>query len=175
MTSLRPNLYQVDAFTRQPFRGNSAAVMVIDEGSEIPDDAFMQSLALEMNLAETAFVAKRADGDWDLRWFTPTVEVRLCGHATLASAHVLWSTDRLDRSEDARFHTRQSGVLTASNATDPSHNDGKITLALPSLEAATAEPPSSDRDQAFSYSDGFLIKLASSNLFRKLLSRSFAQ
>ena len=146
MTSLlvdlpQPNLYHVDAFTREPFRGNSAAIMVIDRGFEIPADDWLQSLAAEMNLAETAFVADRPDGDWDLRWFTPTVEVRLCGHATLASAHVLWSSGRLPRDAQARFQTRQSGLLTATNTIDTSHATGKIELALPMLEATAAPLP----------------------------------
>ena len=78
---------QVDAFTDRPFSGNPAAVVVLDE----PGDAtWMQNVALEMNLAETAFLVRRKDEAFDLRWFTPAVEVDLCGHATLASAHVLW-------------------------------------------------------------------------------------
>jgi predicted PhzF superfamily epimerase YddE/YHI9 len=89
----------VDAFTDQPFSGNPAAVAVVDS---FPDNQRMQAVAGEMNLSETAFVVPRGDGDHDLRWFSPTVEVELCGHATLASAHVLGGA--------ARFHTR-SGVL----------------------------------------------------------------
>ena len=88
-------LTTVDAFTDVPFAGNPAAVALVDA---FPDDTLMQSVALEMNLSETAFVVPRPDGDHDLRWFTPTAEVDLCGHATLASAHVLGGS--------ARFHTR---------------------------------------------------------------------
>lgn len=138
----QPNLYQVDAFTREMFRGNSAAVYVIDAHVGASSDDWMLELAAEMNLAETAFVAKRGDGDWDLRWFTPTVEVRLCGHATLASAHTLWSSERVDRSQTIRFHTRQSGVLTAHNHPDATHAPGKIELALPALVADPAPLPS---------------------------------
>lgn len=99
---------QVDAFTNKMFGGNPAAVCILPE----PRDAeWMQSVALEMNLSETSFLVKQADG-YDLRWFTPSVEVDLCGHATLASAHVLWETGALGAPEQARFHTR-SGVLTA--------------------------------------------------------------
>ena len=98
---------QVDAFTSRPFSGNPAAVCVL---SEERDPAWMQNVAQEMNLAETAFLHPRPDG-WSLRWFTPAVEVDLCGHATLASAHVLWETGRLRGDEIALFHTR-SGVLT---------------------------------------------------------------
>ncbi|MEP6471692.1 MAG: PhzF family phenazine biosynthesis protein [Acidobacteriota bacterium] len=99
---------QVDAFTSRPFSGNPAGVCVLPEER---DDAWMLSVAQEMNLAETAFLNQRSDG-WSLRWFTPALEVDLCGHATLASAHVLWEENLLAPDETARFHTR-SGVLTA--------------------------------------------------------------
>ena len=99
---------QVDAFTSRPFSGNPAAVCILPEPR---DDAWMLSVAREMNLAETAFLLQRPDG-WGLRWFTPALEVDLCGHATLASAHVLWETGQLPTDETARFHTR-SGLLTA--------------------------------------------------------------
>jgi PhzF family phenazine biosynthesis protein len=100
-------LYQVDAFTDRPFAGNPAAVCIL---SESRDASWMQSVAAEMNLSETAFLVAQGDG-YGLRWFTPAVEVDLCGHATLASAHVLWETERLPADRPARFHTR-SGVLT---------------------------------------------------------------
>lgn len=101
-------LFQVDAFAHKPFSGNPAAVCLLDEPAS---DAWMQSVALEMNLSETAFLVPQADG-YDLRWFTPAVEVDLCGHATLAGAHTLWETERLAAEAEARFHTR-SGLLTA--------------------------------------------------------------
>jgi PhzF family phenazine biosynthesis protein len=102
-------IIQVDAFTDKPFSGNPAAVCVLPE----PRPAeWLQSVALEMNLSETAFLTKRTDGSWDLRWFTPLVEVDLCGHATLAGAHALWEAGYLAHGEQARFHTR-SGLLTA--------------------------------------------------------------
>jgi predicted PhzF superfamily epimerase YddE/YHI9 len=99
---------QVDAFTSVPFAGNPAAVCLLPAPR---DEAWMQNVAREMNLAETAFLEPRAEG-YNLRWFTPAVEVDLCGHATLASAHVLWEEGRLKPAETARFHTR-SGWLTA--------------------------------------------------------------
>lgn len=102
-------IYQVDAFTEKPFAGNPAAVCIL---SELQDEQWMQDVAKEMNLAETAFLIKQADG-FNLRWFTPAVEVDLCGHATLASAHVLWEAGYLQSDEQARFHTR-SGLLTAN-------------------------------------------------------------
>jgi predicted PhzF superfamily epimerase YddE/YHI9 len=108
----------VDAFTDQPFSGNPAAVAVVEV---FPDDVRMQAVASEMNLSETAFVVRRSDGDHDLRWFSPVVEIDLCGHATLASAHVLGGS--------ARFHTR-SGVLTCTG--DAS---GPIEMDFP------ADPP----------------------------------
>lgn len=99
---------QVDAFTDRPFSGNPAAVCVLPAPR---DPVWMQKVAREMNLAETAFLVGRADG-YDLRWFTPAAEVDLCGHATLASAHTLWEEGHLDPARTAVFHTR-SGVLTA--------------------------------------------------------------
>ncbi len=99
---------QVDAFTDKPFAGNPAAVCVLPGAR---GERWMQDVAREMNLSETAFLVPQADG-FDLRWFTPTVEVDLCGHATLASAHVLWETGQLAADAQARFHTR-SGLLTA--------------------------------------------------------------
>jgi PhzF family phenazine biosynthesis protein len=104
---------QVDAFTAEPFAGNPAAVCVLPEPRE---PAWMQKVALEMNLAETAFLVKEQEG-YGLRWFTPAAEVELCGHATLASAHVLWESGQLASSETARFRTR-SGILTAEKRGD---------------------------------------------------------
>jgi PhzF family phenazine biosynthesis protein len=99
---------QVDAFADRPFVGNPAAVCILEQ----PRDAeWMQCVAREMNLSETAFLVKREEG-YDLRWFTPTVEVDLCGHATLASAHLLWEQGHIESFEPARFHTK-SGVLAA--------------------------------------------------------------
>jgi PhzF family phenazine biosynthesis protein len=99
---------QVDAFTEKPFAGNPAAVCILPQPA---DEEWMRDVAREMNLSETAFLTRR-DGDYDLRWFTPSVEVALCGHATLASAHVLWEEGHLKPDAQARFHTK-SGVLTA--------------------------------------------------------------
>ena len=112
-------IVQVDAFTAVPFAGNPAAVCVLPEAREA---RWMQQVAAEMNLSETAFLVRRpgASGDdagFDLRWFTPAVEVALCGHATLASAHALWEGGHLPAGEIARFHTK-SGVLTAARQGD---------------------------------------------------------
>jgi PhzF family phenazine biosynthesis protein len=101
-------IYQVDSFTNRAFAGNPAAVCLLPSPAT---DAWMQEVAREMNLSETAFLVRRADG-FNLRWFTPTVEVELCGHATLASAHILWETSVLRPDQSARFHSR-SGLLTA--------------------------------------------------------------
>lgn len=101
-------IVQVDAFTDRPFAGNPAAVCVLPAPRAAP---WMQAVAREMNLSETAFLVPRDDG-YDLRWFTPAVEVDLCGHATLASAHVLWEDGHLAPGAQARFWTR-SGLLTA--------------------------------------------------------------
>jgi predicted PhzF superfamily epimerase YddE/YHI9 len=101
-------IYQVDAFTSRPFAGNPAAVCLLPAPAE---EAWMRDVAREMNLSETAFLVRQADG-FNLRWFTPAAEVELCGHATLASAHILWETGVLGPDEQARFHTL-SGLLTA--------------------------------------------------------------
>ena len=113
---------QVDAFTKTPFGGNPAAVCVL---SERQADEWMQKVALEMNLSETAFLLKESDG-FRLRWFTPADEVKLCGHATLASAHVLWEEGFLDRATRAKF-------LTLSGALYASWKDGWIELDFPAL------------------------------------------
>src|SRR5829696_7207122 len=106
-------IVQVDAFTARPFAGNPAAVCVLPGPA---DERWMQDVAREMNLSETAFLHRLADG-FHLRWFTPAVEVDLCGHATLAAAHVVWEERHLDPAEPARFQTR-SGLLTASRRGD---------------------------------------------------------
>lgn len=125
-------LIQVDAFTDQPFTGNPAAVALIDTTTGV-DDTFRQALALEMNLSETAFPSRRADGDWDLRWFTPEEEVDMCGHATLATAHVLFGQSGDDDGE-LRFHTR-SGVLTCRRGLD-----GNIVMDFPASPARPSAP-----------------------------------
>lgn len=102
-------IVQVDAFTDRPFAGNPAAVCILQGPRE---ESWMRDVAAEMNLSETAFLHRLDDG-WSLRWFTPAVEVDLCGHATLASAHVLWQDGLLPPDVPARFHTR-SGLLTAA-------------------------------------------------------------
>ena len=105
---MNQTIIQVDAFTNRPFQGNPAAVCVL----EAPvTDEWMQSVAKEMNLSETAFTIPK-DGGFSLRWFTPTTEVPLCGHATLATAHTLWSEGHLAKDKEARFYT-QSGLLIA--------------------------------------------------------------
>jgi PhzF family phenazine biosynthesis protein len=105
-------LLQIDAFTSDAFKGNPAAVCFMDGAR---DDQWMANVAMEMNLAETAYLSKQDDG-WGLRWFTPAVEVDLCGHATLASAHAIWS-ENVSSDTVLRFHTR-SGVLTAKRDGD---------------------------------------------------------
>ncbi|HEX8454846.1 MAG TPA: PhzF family phenazine biosynthesis protein [Longimicrobium sp.] len=104
-------IIQVDAFADRAFTGNPAAVCILPAPRE---EGWMRSVAAEMNLSETAFLHAEEDG-WRLRWFTPEVEVALCGHATLATAHVLWEDGHLAEDEVARFHTR-SGLLTAHRA-----------------------------------------------------------
>jgi len=106
---MRETIYQVDAFTIKPFTGNPAGVCILQSGA---DPQWMGNIAREMNLSETAFLYPIQDG-YNLRWFTPATEVDLCGHATLASAHILWETGHLQPYEHARFHTL-SGLLSAN-------------------------------------------------------------
>jgi PhzF family phenazine biosynthesis protein len=117
-----------DAFSETPFRGNPAGVCLLAAEAE---DAWMQAVAAEINLAETAFLRRRSGSEFDLRWFTPVVEVDLCGHATLASAHRLWEEGLADDGP-IRFHTR-SGILTAT------HRNGGIEMDFPA--APTRETP----------------------------------
>lgn len=125
-------IYQVDAFTKERFGGNPAAVCLLDAAS---GPAWMQSVAMEMNLSETAFLYPTPDG-YNLRWFTPVVEVDLCGHVTLASAHVLFETGALPNDAIARFHTR-SDLLTAKL------DAGLIEMDFPTDPAELRnEPPS---------------------------------
>jgi predicted PhzF superfamily epimerase YddE/YHI9 len=119
----------VDAFTNQPFAGNPAAVCMLPEPR--PDE-WLRHVAREMNLSATAFLVRR-DDEFDLRWLTPSVEIDLCGHATLASAHVLWEEGHLPRGAQARFHTR-SGLLTAER-----HGEW-IELDFPVQRGVPAEP-----------------------------------
>ena len=120
----------VDAFTSVPFAGNPAAVCVLQERR--PEE-WLRHVAREMNLSETAFIWPR-DGEFDLRWLTPAVEVDLCGHATVAAAHVLWEDGHLQAGKQARFHSR-SGLLTAVG------RGGWIELDFPVKAAAVAEAP----------------------------------
>lgn len=153
----------VDAFTDAPFAGNPAAVVFLDGPR---DDAWRQSVAAEFNLSETAFV-EDAGGVRRLRWFTPTVEAPLCGHATLATAHALWETGRLAPEKPALFDTK-SGRLSA-------RRDGDwIVLDLPSYAATPAKPPPgllaalADTPLAFLESDGlYLLEMDSEETVRR--------
>lgn len=125
----RPSLpyWHIDAFTDRPFAGNQAAVMVLEDWL---DDAELAAIGEENNFAETAFLVRDDSGeaDWELRWFTPTYEVALCGHATLASGHLLLThPDYAPDAEAVTFRTRKRGVLEVRRA-----NDG-YELALPTI------------------------------------------
>lgn len=120
-------IFQIDAFTSEPFGGNPAGVCLLEKPA---DEAWMKAVAAEMNIAETAFLFKKGE-IYNLRWFTPTVEVDLCGHATLASAHILWETGVLPKDDRAVFDTR-SGILTAVKRGD------MIELDFPREEADEA-------------------------------------
>ena len=128
-------IIQVDAFTDRPFRGNPAAVCVLTGPAE---EAWMQNVAREMNLSETAFLYavgdNPAEDGFNLRWFTPAIEVDLCGHATLAAAHALWERGHLSPDTPAQFHTK-SGLLAARRQGD------WIELDFPTEPESPVEPP----------------------------------
>ena len=161
---------QVDAFTDKPFAGNPAAVCLLPW--ERPEQ-WMQDVAREMNLSETAFLVKQANG-YRLRWFTPAVEVDLCGHATLASAHVLWEWGELRPEQQARFHTR-SGLLTAVRRGDwveldfPATPERPVEAPMDLLAALGVAPVYVGRSQ-FDY----LLELESERAVRGLRP-SFSQ
>ncbi|QXJ25423.1 PhzF family phenazine biosynthesis protein [Actinomadura graeca] len=125
----------VDAFTDRPFTGNPAGVCLLTEPAE---PAWMQRVAIEMMHSETAFVrpVEDAEADYELRWFTPVVEVALCGHATLASAHALYGTGTVAADRPIRFRTLHSGVLTVTRAAD-----GTLSMDFPAGPAAPVDAP----------------------------------
>jgi predicted PhzF superfamily epimerase YddE/YHI9 len=157
-------IYHVDAFTNSVFGGNPAAVCILPEERE---GTWMQKLAQELNLSETAFLRKRGD-DFNLRWFTPLIEVDLCGHATLASAHILWESGLLGPDRAARFHTR-SGLLKAERKGEwieldfPSLPDRKVTIPRGMRRALGVRPRYVGRSR-FDY----IAEVESENTVRKL-------
>jgi PhzF family phenazine biosynthesis protein len=162
-------LIQVDAFTDVAYGGNPAAVCMLPGPKP---DGWMQQVAQEMNLSETAFLYPEADG-YRLRWFTPTVEVDLCGHATLATCHGLWSEGYLQPDQEARFHTR-SGLLTARRRGDWIELNFPANLSQPidlpdGLETALGVKAEAVLENSL----GYLVEVASAALV-KALSPDFA-
>jgi PhzF family phenazine biosynthesis protein len=151
------SIYQVDAFADRPFAGNPAGVCILERPAP---EKWMQVVAAEMNVAETAFLVRLEDGAYDLRWFTPTVEVDLCGHATLASAHILWEEKHISPAVAAHFQTK-SGPLRA-------WREGQaIRMDFPSEPVVQDDPPASLADALgvpFSYAGknrmDWLVELA---------------
>ena len=156
---------QVDAFTARPFSGNPAGVCVLPQPA---DERWMQNVANEMNLAETSFLHPESDG-YRLRWFTPAVEVDLCGHGTLAAAHILYESGVLERGKQARFYTK-SGLLTADEEA------GWIKLDFPaSPPDAVTPPPALDKaldEVAFKYVGksifDYIVEVESDDVLRRL-------
>ena len=161
---MKQTIIQVDAFTNLPFQGNPAAVCVL----ETPQSTeWMQLIAREMNLSETAFLIKQESG-FNLRWFTPTIEVPLCGHATLASAHTLWTEGYLKPEEIAHFQTK-SGLLRARLQGD------WIELDFPANLSEVTTPPSElvtalgvDIKTTVKNSLGYLVEVESASIVRNL-------
>ncbi|MFC3749884.1 PhzF family phenazine biosynthesis protein [Paenibacillus sp. GCM10012306] len=160
-------LFIVDAFADQAYSGNPAAVCLL-KGPAGED--FMQQTAAEMNLSETAFLWPEA-GAYRLRWFTPVTEVKLCGHATLASAHILWETGVLAPGEEARFHTL-SGLLVARREAE------KISLYFPPYELTPVREvpglttalgiPERHVSQIMQYADNLLVHVDQESMVREL-------
>ena len=158
------HITQVDSFTNRAFAGNPAGVCILPRAAS---EAWVLDVAREMSLAETAFLVPQRDG-YDLRWFTPTVEVDLCGHATLASAHVLWEDGHLKPNVQARFHTK-SGLLTADRREPWIELDFPATLATPAdappgLNQALGAKPQFVGRSKFDY----LVELEDEGAVRKL-------
>lgn len=158
-------IYQVDAFTKDAFTGNPAGVCLLKTAVT---DEWMQKIAMEMNVSETAFLMKEKDG-FRLRWFTPEKEVSLCGHATLASAHILWEEEVLSETEVAKFYT-ESGILTAAKF-------GQfIELNFPKVEVEEVEAPENlqkalgDVELVFVAKslDDYLVEVESEEVLRNL-------
>ena len=161
---MRQSIIQIDAFTNRAFQGNPAAVCVLPSPQ---DDRWMQSVAREMNLSETAFLLKQ-DRHYSLRWFTPTTEVPLCGHATLASAHVLWTEGYASTGQEIKFETK-SGVLSAK------YRDDWIELNFP-VNRSQDIPPITKLSDALGVplktvlynSLGYLVEIASARQLEQL-------
>lgn len=159
-------LFQVDSFTSRPFAGNPAGVCIL---SEPKPDVWMMAVAREMNLSETAFLLPEGSG-YRLRWFTPKVEVALCGHATLASAHILWQQGLLGEDQKALFYTL-SGELSAVLETG-----GWIVMDFPAHRVTAAEPPAGLLEAlgvkaarfTGSYRESHLVELAGEDEVRAL-------
>jgi len=157
-------IYHVDAFTDTPFKGNPAGVCLLqNEG----DSLWMQHIAFEMNLSETAFVY-RSGQNFSLRWFTPVTEVNLCGHATLAAAHVLWKSGEVKESETIRFETL-SGILSARKVGDwielnfPAAKLERSDLSSYYIDALGISP-----DAIFQSDDKYLIEVADETVVRQM-------
>jgi PhzF family phenazine biosynthesis protein len=161
---MKQTIIQVDAFTNQIFQGNPAAVCILQTAQ---NERWMQSVAQEMNLSETAFLVKQ-EQDYNLRWFTPTTEVPLCGHATLASAHVLWTEGYASTGQTINFQT-QSGLLTAR------YEDNWIELNFPANRSQEIPPITKLQDalgvdiKTFAYNSlGYLVEINSAEAVQQL-------
>jgi PhzF family phenazine biosynthesis protein len=158
---MNQSIIQVDAFTIQPFAGNPAAVCVL---SSAQSTEWMQAVAREMNLSETAFLLKQGDG-FNLRWFTPTTEVPLCGHATLASSHVLWSEGYLPEDQVAQFHTL-SGLLTATKTGDWIELNFPVNRSEPAIAPPELQQAIGPYKLVLKNSLGYLVEVVSEEQVR---------
>jgi PhzF family phenazine biosynthesis protein len=163
--------YQVDAFAERPFQGNPAAVFILE--SWLPDQ-IMQAIAMEMNLSESVFCVRKDDGDFRIRWFTPTTEVKLCGHATIATAHVLYQHYGVERTP-LTFHSRSGQLIASPDSFGicldfPADPPSPIRVTMAMAEAMGAAP-----SEAFTSQDEFLILLYSDASEVEILSPDLAK
>lgn len=157
-------IFLVDAFAERPYSGNPAAVCLLEQGGE---EQWMQDVAAEMNLSETAFLRPHKDAEWELRWFSPTTEVNLCGHATLAAAHVLWHEFDIEQSHLC-FHTRSGQLIATKEGQSIGLDfpaDPPETLAIPKelFRSLGVKPESVHRGR-----DDLLVVLPSGDDVRQL-------
>lgn len=164
-------IYQVDAFTKQKYQGNPAGVCLLPKDT-INTDKWMQSVAAEMNLSETAFLQEKKGNIFSLRWFTPKTEVKLCGHGTLATSHVLWTEGLLDKDKAAKFDTL-SGRLTVT--LDESSDGAMMTMKFPSVQSLPCKEPvglemalDCDVINTFMAGESLLVEIEDEDVLRKL-------
>ncbi len=158
--------WTVDAFSHEIFHGNPAGVCIVEQ---FPEEDLMQKIAAEINLSETAFVIPKQHGHYDIRWFTPVTEVNLCGHATLAAAHILWNDHGIAKEFEKIYFDSHSGILAAQNNKDsitldfPAYNTELISMPDGLSEALGISPIALSKAN-----DDYIVELHSTKAVKKL-------